>query len=118
MTQIAAKPQGVWAWILQRITAVLLLLFLGTHIFILHYVPANMSINFLGVAARLKSVLYFFTDGGLLAVGLYHALNGLRNILFDYAVSEGKRKAITILMVVIGIAFLAWGAVALAAFMK
>ena len=118
MTQIAAKPQGVWAWILQRITAALLLFFLGAHIVILHFVPANMTINFIGVATRFKSVLYLITDSGLLAVGLYHALNGLRNILFDYVVSEGKRKAINILMVVTGVLFLAWGAYALTAFVK
>jgi hypothetical protein len=68
MTHITTKPQGVWAWILQRVTAVLLVVFLGTHLFVLHYIPDNMNINFLGVAARFKSVLYLVIDSGLLAV--------------------------------------------------
>ncbi len=118
MTSTIAKPQGVWAWILQRITAVLLLFFLGTHLAVLHYVPENMNISFLGVAARFKSVLYLIVDSGLLAVGLYHALNGVRNVLFDFIVSDGKRRALNILFWGVGLAFLLWGAYALTAFVK
>ncbi len=112
------QPHGAWAWIWQRITAVLLVIFLGAHLFVLHYVPENLSINFLGVAARFKSVLYVIVDSGLLAVGLYHALNGIRNVLFDFVVAEGKRTAITWTLIVVGLAFLGWGAYALTAFMK
>jgi succinate dehydrogenase / fumarate reductase, membrane anchor subunit len=118
MTQITAKPQGVWAWILQRVTAVLLIVFLGTHLLVLHYVPENMNINFLGVAARFKSVLYVIIDSGLLAVALYHALNGVRNILFDFVVDEGKRRTFNILFWLVGLAFLLWGAYALMFFVK
>lgn len=118
MTQVTPKPQGVWAWILQRITAVLLFVFLGTHLFVLHYVPENLSINFLGVAARFKSVLYVIVDSGLLAVALYHALNGIRNVLFDFIADEGKRRALNIVLIVIGIVYLIWGAYALTFFVK
>jgi succinate dehydrogenase / fumarate reductase membrane anchor subunit len=118
MIQLAAKPQGVWAWILQRITAVLLIVLLGTHIAILHYVPGNLNINFVGVAARLKSVLYLIVDSGLLAIGLYHGINGVRNVLFDYVVKEGVRRALNIVMWIVGIAFTLWGAYALTAFVK
>lgn len=112
------QPQGVWAWILQRLTAVLLIVLLGTHLAVLHYVPENMNINFLGVAARFKSVLYLIVDAGLLAVGLYHALNGVRNVIFDFVLDEGKRNGINLLLLGVGLVFLLWGAYALTAFMK
>ena len=118
MTQLAPKPQGVWAWILQRITAALLLVLLGTHIAVLHFVPANLNISFLGVAARMQSVLYLIIDSGLLAVGLYHALNGVRNVLFDYVVKERPRRTINYVMWIMGVAFTLWGAYALTAFVK
>jgi len=118
MTQVTAKPQGVWAWILQRITAVLLFVFLGTHLFVLHYVPENLNINFLGVAARFKSVLYLVIDSGLLAVALYHALNGVRNVLFDFVGDAGKRRALNVVFVIVGLAYLIWGAYALTFFVK
>jgi succinate dehydrogenase hydrophobic membrane anchor protein len=118
MTQVTPQPQGVWAWILQRITAVLLFVFLGAHLFVLHYVPENLNINFLGVAARFKSVLYVIIDSGLLAVALYHALNGIRNVLFDFIADDGKRRALTWLLLLVGCAYLIWGAYALTFFVK
>ncbi|MEW5717784.1 MAG: hypothetical protein AB1817_04085, partial [Chloroflexota bacterium] len=92
--------------------------FLGAHLFVLHYVPENLSISFLGVAARFKSVLYVIIDSGLLAVALYHALNGVRNVLFDFVVDDGKRGALNALFIIIGLAFLIWGAYALTFFVK
>lgn len=118
MTHSPVKPQGVWAWILQRITAALLLFFLGAHIFVLHYVPENLNISFLGVAARFKSVLYLFIDSGLLAVSLYHGFNGVRNVLFDFISDEGKRNIINMFLLVAGLAFFLWGAYALTFFLK
>lgn len=114
----SAKPQGVWAWILQRLSAVLLVVLLGTHIFVLHFVPENMTINFLGVAARFKSLLYLIIDSGLLAVGLYHGLNGIRNVVFDFVLAEGTRRILNVLLFIIGLAFLIYGAYALTFFMK
>jgi succinate dehydrogenase cytochrome b556 subunit len=118
MQQTPARAQGVWAWILQRITAVLLFVLLGTHLIVLHFVPDNLTINFIGVAARMKSVLYLIVDGGLLTVGLYHALNGLRAVLLDLGFSENGRRNITYVLLVVGVAFLLWGLYALAAFLK
>jgi len=118
MIQRTPQPQGVWAWIWQRITAVLLILFLGVHLFVLHYVPENLNINFAGVAVRFKSVLYLIVDSGLLVAGLYHALNGVRNVVFDFVVDNDKRRMINALMLLVGIAFTLWGAYALWFFVK
>lgn len=118
MTQTPSQPQGVWAWILQRFTAVLLVVFLGTHIFVLHYVPENLNINFVGVAFRFKSLLYLIIDSGLLATGLYHGLNGLRNVIFDFVINDGTRTLINWVLLIVGIGFTAYGAYALTFFMK
>jgi succinate dehydrogenase hydrophobic membrane anchor protein len=117
-TQAPAQTQGVWAWILQRVTAALLLFLLGTHIFVLHYIPANMNIDFAGVAFRFKSMMYLVIDSGLLAASLFHGLNGVRNIVFDYVVSDRKRNFVTLLLVVTGLGFFIWGAYALMFFIK
>ncbi len=114
----SAKPQGVWAWIWQRITAVLLAVFLGTHIFVLHYIPANMTITFAGVAVRFQSVLYLVIDSALLAISLYHGLNGVRNVLFDFVIADGTRRLWNILFWIVGVVFLLWGAYALTFFLK
>ena len=118
MTQTPSQPQGAWAWILQRLTAILLVVFLGTHIFVLHYVPENLNINAAGVLLRFKSVLYLIIDSGFLATGLYHGLNGVRNVIFDFVVSPGARTLINWVLLIVGIVFTAYGAYALTFFMK
>lgn len=119
MTQrAAATAQGVWAWVLQRVTAVLLAFFLGTHLAVLHYVDDNLIITFAGVATRMKSVLYIFVDGGLLIIALYHALNGVRAILFDFGFGAAGRRNIDIVLWVVGVVFALLGLYTLTAFFK
>ncbi len=117
-SQTSAQTSGVWAWIWQRISAVLLVFLLGTHIFVLHFIPANMMINFVGVAVRFQSALYMIVDTGLLAFSLYHGLNGVRNVVFDFVVGRGTRRIVNALLWVIGIVYLIWGAYALTFFLK
>ena len=116
--QVSAQTSGVWAWIWQRISAVLLVFFLGTHIFVLHFVPANMVINFAGVAVRFQSALYMVIDTGLLAFSLYHGLNGVRNVVFDFVTAAGTRRVINWLLWIVGLIYLIWGAYALTFFLK
>jgi len=51
---------------------------------------------------------------GLLALGLYHGLNGIRNIVLDYWPNAGR--AASWILTVIGVAAVGYGSVALAAF--
>jgi succinate dehydrogenase cytochrome b556 subunit len=118
MTASTPQPTGVWAWIWQRITAVLLVLLLGAHMVVLHFVPANLEIHFVGVAARFKSVLYLLIDSGLLVFGMYHGMNGVRNILFDFAFANKWRGAINAVMWIVIIAYSVWGAYALTFFLR
>ncbi len=118
MTRTVPQPQGVWAWILQRLTAVILVLLLGTHLAVLHYIPDNLNINFAGVALRLRGALYFLVDSGLLAFGLFHGLNGVRNVLFDFIVAAGARRWLNALVLIVGVALTLWGAYALWVFVQ
>jgi succinate dehydrogenase / fumarate reductase membrane anchor subunit len=116
--RLAATAQGVWAWVLQRVTAVLLVVFLGTHLAVLHYVDENLIITFAGVATRMKIALYVFVDCGLLIIGLYHALNGLRAVLFDFNFGAAGRRNINIVLWVVGVVFALLGLYTLTAFFK
>ena len=81
---------GMWPWLLQRVTAVILLLGLAVHLFALHIVNLG-SLSYDNVAATTRL-------GGLhrgrlricSAAGLFHALNGLRMVLLDYGFTGGR----------------------------
>ena len=105
-------------WYVVPPTAALLLVLLGTHVLVLHYIPENMNIDFVGVAFRFQSAMYFVIDSGLLAASLFHGLNGVRNIAFDYVVANDKRNLVSIILTITGLAFFAWGAYALTFFLK
>lgn len=81
---------SLWVWIWQRISAVLLLVLVWVHFGIMHFVDPTASITFAHSTLRLKNALYFLVDSGLLILGLFHGLNGLRNIILDYWPGAGR----------------------------
>lgn len=79
-----------WAWIIQRISAALLVVFVAVHFGIMHFVDPTVEITFASSSLRLQGVLYFIVDAGLLSLGLFHGLNGVRAIVYDYWPKAGK----------------------------
>ncbi len=79
------------AWLLQRVTAVGLVVFLGIHLWLLHYRSPGEIVKFGDVAVRLRTLSFIVVDLGLLSFGLYHAFNGVNGILQDYGIGRGRR---------------------------
>lgn len=98
-----------WTWLVQRITAVALLAFLGAHIWVLHYALVGERIDFASVTARLQTPFFIFVDGVLLAVVLFHGLNGLRAVLLDFNFGQRIEPVLTWAIVLVGVATLAFG---------
>lgn len=113
---LASRAQGVWAWILQRVSAVVLLLLLGIHMFVMHYIPGEPLIEFASVQVRVKSLLFQVVDAGLLSFVLYHAFNGLRAVIFDFGVSEGWQRTVNWVLIVAGVGLFILGILALRSF--
>jgi len=107
---------GSYAWIMQRATAVLLLAFLGAHWWITHFAPVGEAITFERVSFRLKDAMLVFVDSGLLAIVLYHALNGLRNVILDFNIGRTAERALSIILVIVGIVAFVYGLNALLPF--
>ncbi|HJW91709.1 MAG TPA: hypothetical protein VJ436_13800, partial [Anaerolineales bacterium] len=101
----------VWVWILQRVTGIALILFLGIHIGVLHFIELaqGIYINFGSVHQRLSTVLFVVVDYSLLALVLYHALNGLRNVIFDFELSDSTRRLVNRGLLLFGVIFFAYG---------
>jgi len=104
----------MWPWVLQRVTGILILGLIGLHFWVTHY--AVPSVTFGGVVDRLRLPIWFHFDLALLAVILYHALNGVRTVVLDFNI--GRRKAVFLDwgLVAFGVALLAFGSWALLPF--
>ena len=109
------KTAGTWLWFLQRASAVLLIVLLGLHIFVDHFmdIDPNSRITVAGVELRLDNVLYIILDYSLLAAVLFHALNGARTVLLDFDMFYRRRKGVDIGLVVFGIGTMIWGIIIL-----
>lgn len=86
------KGTGMWAWVLFRASGVLLVLYLAAHIVI-----TSMG-HFGGTYDSLMKIfdhpVAVVLDLCLVAVVMYHALNGVRIILMDFGVGIQRHKIV------------------------
>ena len=82
---------GWWAWLLQRITGVLLVAYLFLHIAVISTSQAGED-TFDDVLAFVQHPVFMVLNVGLIAIVLYHSVNGVRVVLFDLGIGI-KRQA-------------------------
>lgn len=75
--------QGMWTWVLHRITGVSVFFFLLVHVLDTALVRVSPQAYDL-VIASYKTPIVNLLEVGLVGAVLYHALNGLRVILVDF----------------------------------
>jgi len=97
MMQLARpSPTNTWLWLFQRITAVLLVVVLGVHLWLANFGQAATSLRaMLGVV--------------LLGLALFHGLNGVRTVLLDLDIGTQGRKFVTMILLLVGVASLLFG---------
>ena len=98
-----------WAWLFQRISAVVLLAALGLHIVFLHYVNSGEPLKYNEIILRLKTPLFISLDILLLISGIYHALYGLYAIFLDFKSGRKERILVFCAFVATGLAFTCFG---------
>jgi succinate dehydrogenase / fumarate reductase cytochrome b subunit len=81
--------EGMWTWVLHRITGVAVFFFLLVHVLDTALVRVSPEAYDL-VIASYKTPIVNLLEVGLVGAVLYHALNGLRVILVDFW-SKGPR---------------------------
>lgn len=77
---------GWWAWFLQRLTGVALVGYLFLHIAVISTARAGAD-TFDTVLIFLQKPFFVVLDLLLIATVLYHALNGVRVLLFDAGIA-------------------------------
>lgn len=101
--------EGMWAWVLQRVTAVLLAVGLLVH-FVVTHVVVQRPVTFDRVRERLVSPAWVWFDLILLALAVYHGLNGVHGILVDYGLKGRAQRGVAWFLAVVGVGTFAVGA--------
>ena len=97
----ARRPRystGWWAWLLQRVTGVLLVAYLLLHIGVISSVQVGAH-AFDRALAFVQQPVFAYLDIALIAIVIYHGANGMRVILLDMGIGVRRQAA------------MAWGAV-------
>ena len=75
---------GYVAWLLNRVTGILITLYLVLHVWVIHNL-AHGPQQYTRVMTILNSPFFVLMELGLIGVVLYHMMNGIRIVLADFA---------------------------------
>ncbi len=97
---------GSIAWLLQRISAVILFILLLFHFITYHFLTSTRSVEYRQVLERAQSWWFPLLQFAFLITALYHGLNGLWSVLEDYTTSKAWRLAWYSLLLTVGVVLL------------
>jgi succinate dehydrogenase hydrophobic anchor subunit len=106
----------MWPWFLQRLTGALLAIWLAAHMAVLHG-GGHENQFFFAVTRRLRSGGWIVFDLLLIVLCLYHALGGVRAVLFDVIPGDRGRRRIELALWVVGLLTLVFAYKVLTGFM-
>jgi len=101
--QARAMRTGTAAWLLQRLSGLFLTLYLIVHIMVIGTAVRGAD-AFDDLLATFDKAPFLILDAGLVGVVAFHAVNGLRLILFDFAVGLRFQKLLFWISFVVAVA--------------
>ena len=100
--RLRGRSVGGWAFVLHRLTGLLLVFYLFLHFYFLSNLARGPE-AYASMLAAMKSPWVTALEVGLIATVLFHALNGLRLAMMGFGIAVERHKAMF------------WGAVGISA---
>jgi succinate dehydrogenase / fumarate reductase cytochrome b subunit len=91
--QARAMRTGTAAWLLQRLSGIFLTIYLITHIIVIGFSVQGED-SFDDLLGVFDTAPFLVMDAGLLGIVAFHAINGLRLILFDFNIGLRYQKVL------------------------
>ncbi len=110
------RPAGgasLFLWFYLRVSAVAMIGLVIGHLYIMHLINSTDTIDFQFVAERFRGPFWRTYDLLILVFALSHGLIGLRTIFDDYIHHQGWRTLAEAALWIVGIVFVALGALVL-----
>ena len=97
-----------------RLSGILLLPLIFGHLAIVHLINSVAVINYEWVVTERWSILpWRIYDAGMLWFASLHGFRGLKYVVDDYFHKEGMNRAVTVLVVVLALALIGVGTIAI-----
>ena len=104
---------GMWPWLGQRVTAVVIIITIMVHLVLTHFVAIG-HLSYANIGQRLATGAVLVNDVLLLVAVVYHALNGVRMVALDWGLSgKGVRRGFDVFLWVVGVIAITYGTWAL-----
>jgi succinate dehydrogenase / fumarate reductase cytochrome b subunit len=103
------KATGMWAWVLFRVSGLVLVLYLFVHIGVIstgRFGKDGETLN--SIMKMFESPIAILLDLLLVWAVLYHALNGVRIVLMDFGVGIKRHKVVFWICMAIAVICLAF----------
>ena len=110
--QPARRPRPsneAWSWLFMRVSGLALVFLALVHFSLTHIVTDVADTGSGFVDERWANPLWRLFDWALLALALFHGLNGLRWIIDDYVRSPGRRTATKSSLYAVSVLLFAYG---------
>jgi len=105
---LARNEGGMWPWLAQRVTAVLVIVTIMIHLVLTHLF-GSAPLTFADIGDRLASGAVLVNDVVLLLAVLFHGLNGLRMVVLDWGLSGAGRRVFDGVLWVVGLVAATYG---------
>jgi succinate dehydrogenase / fumarate reductase cytochrome b subunit len=102
------KKIGMWAWLLQRLTGVLLALYLFAHLTVISYSQRGAG-AFDRLSLSIQTPGWYALDIALIVGIVFHGLNGIRIIAVEFGAMARAQKAWLFGMGAIGLVIVIFG---------
>jgi succinate dehydrogenase cytochrome b556 subunit len=109
MQNVPEKRQGTLVWIGQAVSGLLLLGLLGLHMIAHHFIVEGGLRDYQQVLDYVGSPAILVIELVFLVVVTYHAMIGVRSIIFDLGLEPGQERSVTSVLTVIGAIIIVYG---------
>ena len=107
--QLTRERTSSWSWILQAFTGIMLVVLLGLHMVVQHFVVAGGLRQYQQVVQYISNPFVFLLEIAFLIIVTWHALLGVRAIIFDLGLKPASERRVTAVLSIIGVIVVAYG---------
>ena len=115
MNKSLSATGGIYGWLFQRISGVVLIILLCAHFIIMHYF-ADGEVSYDIVKERLANPFWKTFDMTFLSLALYHGLNGAWSVVQDYFPKPVVRIIVFSFLCCLGLILLVLGTITIVPF--
>lgn len=105
----AHSGENTWLWLLKIVTGLFLIILLGIHLVVNHFLGETGLLTYADVVAYYQNPIIPIMEICFLAVVVTHSLSGLRGILLDLKPSRNALKVMDVILVILGISAVGYG---------